>query len=81
MNSNEPLIAPEKLKVYKYIFYAILVVVFVADFLVERHHAAFPWDELPGFGAFYGLISCVLIIIISKFVGHLWLMKKEDYYD
>ncbi len=81
MKSDEPLIAPEKLKTIKRIFYAVLVVVFVSDFLVHRRHAAFPWDELPGFGAFYGFISCVLIIVISKFVGHLVLMKKEDYYD
>jgi hypothetical protein len=36
---------------------------------------------LPGFGSLYGLISCVLIIVVSKLLGKLWLMRREDYYD
>ena len=72
---------PKNRKALKWVGYLILVVVFAADFLAERHHAVFPWDEQPGFGAVFGFIGCVLIIFISKFVGHLWLMKKEDYYD
>ena len=27
------------------------------------------------------LISCVLIIVVSKLLGKLWLMRSEDYYD
>ena len=72
---------PKTIKKLKWIFYAVLIIVFVADFLVERHHASFPWDSIPGFSAFYGFISCAAIIIISKIIGHAWLMKKEDYYD
>ncbi len=80
MNSDN-LISPKKIKTLKRIFYAVLVIVVIADFLVERHHAAFPWDSVPGFSALYGFISCAVIIILSKIVGHAWLMKKEDYYD
>ncbi|MBI5971188.1 MAG: hypothetical protein HY884_08560 [Deltaproteobacteria bacterium] len=61
--------------------YAALVLVFGADFFVHRHHGAFFWDNLPGYGAVYGFISCIVIIIVSKAIGHAWLMKKEDYYD
>ena len=32
-------------------------------------------------GSIYGLISCVAIIVLSKLIGKLWLMKGEDYYD
>ncbi len=61
--------------------YIALFAVFAADFFVHRHHVEFVWDAIPGFSAVYGFISCVLIIRVSKGVGHAWLMKKEDYYD
>lgn len=61
--------------------YVTLALVFAADFFVHRHHPAFFWDNIPGFGAVYGFVSCVLIILVSKAIGHAWLMKKEDYYD
>ncbi len=63
------------------LLYATLAVVLIADFFVPREHAEFLWDRIPGWSAFYGFISCVLLIVVSKFVGHAWLMKKEDYYD
>lgn len=62
--------------------YVALVITVASDFCVHRHHAHYIWDKIPGWGAFYGFISCVLIIIVSKFIGHQGgIMKKEDYYD
>lgn len=61
--------------------YIALVVVFASDFFVHRAHAIYIWDKIPGWGAFYGFVSCVLIIIVSKFLGHHGIMKEEDYYD
>lgn len=72
---------PENAGKRKVIFYAILGVVLVSDFMVSRHHVAFAWDAIPGWSAFYGLISCVAIIAVFKFLGNIWLLKKEDYYD
>ena len=45
----------------------------------EEHH--FPFESWPAFGSVYGLVSCVLIIVVSKLVGKVWLMRREDYYD
>ncbi|MFH0729646.1 MAG: hypothetical protein V2B19_25305 [Pseudomonadota bacterium] len=62
--------------------YAALALVFVADFFVHREHAIYIWDKIPGWGAFYGFVSCVVIIIVSKFLGHQGgIMQSEDYYD
>ena len=37
---------------------------------------------LPGWSAVYGFGSCVLLIFVSKFLGHQGgLMRREDYYD
>jgi hypothetical protein len=61
---------------------AILVVIVIADFLVERHQGHNFWDTIPGWGAIFGFISCTLIIFVSKFIGKKGgIMKKEDYYD
>jgi hypothetical protein len=64
------------------LFYLVLVVVVVSDFLVHREHAQYLWDRLPGWSAAYGFGSCVLLIFVSKFLGHQGgLMRREDYYD
>ncbi|MEK6590548.1 MAG: hypothetical protein AABZ11_07695 [Nitrospinota bacterium] len=62
-------------------FYIILVLVVLSDFFVHREHVAFFWDHIPGWSALYGFISCIVIILVSKFIGHEWLLKEEDYYD
>lgn len=74
--------SPENSRTLKKIGYIALVLTFMSDFMVSRHHAHYFWDKLPGWGAFYGFVSCVVIIIVSKFIGHQGgIMKKEDYYD
>ncbi len=73
---------PDNSAQLKKIGYLILAVVFASDFFVHREHAEYIWDKIPGWGAFYGFISCVLIILVSKFLGHQGgIMQREDYYD
>lgn len=72
---------PAQIKKLKRIFYAILGLLVAADVVMHREHVTFLWDALPGFNAFYGLGSAVIIVVVSKFIGHAWLMKREDYYD
>ncbi len=72
---------PETLRKVKKGFYITLGVLSVGDIFVHRHHAVFFWDHIPAFMGAYGLISTILIIVISKYIGHALLMKKEDYYD
>jgi len=65
----------------QYLCYAVLGLLVGADFLVPRTHVTFFWDALPGFNAVYGLLSTLLIILVSKAIGHAWLMRREDYYE
>jgi uncharacterized membrane protein len=44
-------------------------------------HHYFSFEGFPAWGSLYGLISCVAIIVVSKLLGKLWLMRREDYYD
>ena len=66
-------------------FYVSLVVVALAEIVLpyvfhgEDHH--FSFEGWPAFGSLYGLISCVAIIVVSKFLGKVWLMRREDHYD
>ena len=61
--------------------YGLLVLLILVDFIIPRHEIHFFGDKIPGFWSVFGLISCVLIIIVSKWIGQLWLMQDEDYYD
>jgi hypothetical protein len=62
-----------------------LVVIALLEILVVNvlhlGHPHFRFESFPAFGSLYGLISCVLIIVVSKLLGKLWLMRREDYYD
>ena len=66
-------------------FYAGLAVVAVAEIVLplifhggESH---FSFEDFPAWGSLYGLVSCVAIIVVSKFLGKVWLMRREDHYD
>ena len=66
-------------------FYAGLVVVAVAEIVLplifRGGESRFSFEDFPAWGSLYGFISCVAIIVVSKLIGKLWLMRREDYYD
>ena len=66
-------------------FYAGLAVAAVAE-IVFPHifhggESHFSFEDFPAWGSLYGFGSCVAIIVVSKLIGKLWLMRREDYYD
>lgn len=64
------------------ISYVVLGLLVIFDALFLDKSKAHTWVELlPGFWSVYGFVACVLIIIISKWYGHLGIMTREDYYD
>jgi hypothetical protein len=66
-------------------FYAALVVFAVGEIAGPRFFGAdrahFWFEDIPAWGSIYGLVSCLLIIIVSKLLGKLWLTRPENYYD
>jgi len=69
----------------KRLAYGGLIAVAAAEFSLplifgggESH---FGFENFPAWGSFYGFLSCVAIIVVSKLAGKLWLMRREDYYD
>lgn len=53
----------------------VLEFVFLADY--DSHW----WNSIPGFYIIWGFLSCVAIIYISKWIGKLFILSEEDYYD
>jgi len=68
-------------RILRWIAYVFMASLVVADILVPSAYDRFPWESIGGFGAVYGFVSCVLIIVISKGLGYLLLYREEDYYD
>ena len=64
----------------KKIGYIILILVFIVDFFIPRHEIHFIGDKIPGFWSIFGFVACILIILISKWIGHLGIMQDENYY-
>jgi hypothetical protein len=66
-------------------FYAGLAVVAVAEMVLPRifrgDESHFSFEDFPAWGSLYGFLSCVAIIVVSKLIGKLGLMRREDYYD
>lgn len=68
-------------KTVRKIAYAVLALLVVVDFFIPRHEIHFLGDKIYGFWSLFGFIACVLIIVVSKWIGHHGLMKDEEYYD
>lgn len=61
------------------IFYAICILLVVADFIVHRHiYVSF--EEIPAFYALYGFVACVVLVVIAKAMRKI-VMRDEHYYD
>jgi len=62
---------------------ALLLVLLAAVefFLVHKHHAVFALENVPGYTAVFGLLATLVLILVSKGIGHAILMKREDYYE
>ena len=57
----------------------VCLFVVLLDFFYDKH-GHYSWEELPAFYAFFGFISCVLLVVAAKGLRKL-LKRDEDYYD
>ena len=68
-------------KTMKRISYVALILIILIDFFIPRHEIHFFGDRIPGFWSLFGFVACILIILISKWIGHLGIMQDENYYN
>jgi hypothetical protein len=63
------------------IMLAVMAALVVADIAIPSGYDRFFWESLSGAGAVYGLFACVVIVVVSKFLGYKLLYRPEDYFD
>jgi len=61
-------------------FFIVVLAALVALDLVVTHHPSFDLDSRFGFGAWFGFLSCVVLIVFAKALGAL-LKRPDTYYD
>ena len=71
---------PKNLQRLLKVFYASLVVLVGLDWVVVKH-SHFAWEDWFGFYAVYGFISCVLLVLVARFVLRPLIIRREDFYD
>jgi hypothetical protein len=71
----------DRLRAVIWCSYVVLACLVIIDIFVDKEHAHTRMEHLPGFWSVFGFSACVLIIILSKWYGHLGIMTREDYYD
>lgn len=70
------------IKKVRIICLCLLLLLVLFDWLfVDKSHAHTEPEHYIAFWAVFGFVSCVAIIFISKWYGHLGIMTREDYYD
>ena len=61
------------------VFAVVLAATVLADLFVE-HHPHFGLDGTLGFGAWFGFVSCVVLIVFARALGTLF-KRPDTYYD
>lgn len=62
-------------------FIALGLVIIFDTLWVSKDHVHTALEKIPAFWSIFGLVSCVVIVVFSKWFGHLGIMKRENYYD
>jgi hypothetical protein len=73
------LVRPETIRLLWYVGIAILAVTVLCDLVIE-HHPHFGIDGTFGFAAWYGFISCVILVAFAKGLGA-FLKRPDTYYE
>jgi hypothetical protein len=63
-----------------WIAFAIVLVATVLADLFITHHPHFWLEGTFGFGAWFGFLSCVVLVLIAKGLGQ-FLKRPDTYYD
>ena len=73
-----------RLRLVVWVGIAALVVLVLLDAvpaIVDKEDAHTAAEHIPAFWAAFGLLGCLLLVILSKLFGHLVVSTREDYYD
>lgn len=81
MIKKTPISKEEKILIKKSVtVFGIALFAVVAAEAFNHPHAIFALEMTPAFYALFGFLSCVAIVLFSKWVGKI-VKRDEDYYD
>lgn len=62
-------------------YITLVALVLIDGLFIDKSKAHTAAEHLMGFWAVFGFGACVVIVVFSKWFGHLGIMADEDYYD
>ncbi|MFT5115193.1 MAG: hypothetical protein ACI8P9_004537 [Parasphingorhabdus sp.] len=72
------LVRPSSIRIMWRAFWAILILTVLAQFVIKVK-GYFGFDGWIGFGAAFGFISCLLMVLLAKALGK-FLKRDQEYY-
>jgi hypothetical protein len=73
------LVRPATIRLLWVAFILVLAVLVALD-LVVTHHPHFGLDGTFAFGAWYGFLSCIALVVLARALGAI-LKRPDTYYD
>lgn len=73
------LVRPTTIRGLWIVFICVLAGLVLADLFVD-HHGKFVVDGTFGFSAWYGFLSCLVLVVFAKGLGVI-LKRRDDYYE
>ena len=70
----------EHARILRWCVLAVMAALVLTDIILPSAYDRFVWESIGGFGAFYGLVGCAVLITLAKGLG-LLIQRSEDYYD
>ena len=70
------------MKTWHWISLGILTLLsIIIEFFFISNHDEHWWSSVPIFYIIFGFVGCAVIIIVSKAIGKIFLLREENYYD
>lgn len=79
MSDNHWLVRPKTIRILQVVFGVILALTVAADFFIHQHED-FGIEGSFGFYAWFGLLTCVGMIVFAKVLS-IFLKRPDTYYD
>jgi hypothetical protein len=57
---------------------ALLIMVVLEAVAIPHYHPVFPWHFVPGYAAVIGLVGCIVVVQISKWLGRAFLQRPDS---
>jgi uncharacterized membrane protein len=55
----------------------LLLLVVLEAVLIPHTGPVFPWHSVPGYSAMIGLFGCIIVVLLSKWLGRTFLQRPE----